>query len=96
MSTIFWDSHGIILFDYLQKEKTITGKYYASLLDRFDDWWTSPMRVRVYAPCEVMVGRVRSTPAYAVDNFGVKGGCFIFPSNQNTQASLNLVLIKKI
>ena len=32
----FWDSHCIILFDYLQKRKTITGEYYASLLDRFD------------------------------------------------------------
>ena len=32
----FWDSHGIILIDYPQKEKTITGEYYASLLDRFD------------------------------------------------------------
>ena len=46
-----------------------------------------------YAPCEVMVGRVRSTPAYAVDNFGVKGGCFIFLSNQTTYAHLNFVLI---
>ena len=35
MATIFWDSHGIILIDYLQKGKTITGEYYASLLDRF-------------------------------------------------------------
>ena len=53
-------------------------------------------KVIVYAPFEVMVGRVRSTPAYAVDNFGVKGGCFIFPSNQNTHVNLNFVLIKKI
>ena len=36
MAKIFWDLHGIILIDYLQKEKTITGEYYASLLDRFD------------------------------------------------------------
>ena len=36
MATIFWDSHGIILIDYLQKGKTITKEYYASLLDRFD------------------------------------------------------------
>ena len=35
MDTIFWDSHGIILIDYLQKEKPITGEYRASLLDRF-------------------------------------------------------------
>ena len=33
MAKIFWDSHGIILIDYLQKGKTITGKYYSSLLD---------------------------------------------------------------
>ena len=36
MATIFWDSHGIKLIDSLQKGKTITGDYYASLLDRFD------------------------------------------------------------
>ena len=36
MATIFWDSHDIILIDYLQKAKTITGEYYAPLLDRFD------------------------------------------------------------
>ena len=36
MATIFWDLHGIILMDYLQKRKTITEEYYASLLDRFD------------------------------------------------------------
>ena len=36
MTTIFWDSNGIKLIDYLQKGKTITGEYYASLLDRFD------------------------------------------------------------
>lgn len=33
MATVFWDSHGVILIDYLQKGKTITGAYYASLLD---------------------------------------------------------------
>src|SRR5436190_23298789 len=34
MATVFWDSHEIILIDYLQKRKTITGAYYASLLDK--------------------------------------------------------------
>ena len=34
MATVFWDSHGVILIDYLQKGKTITGVYYASLLDK--------------------------------------------------------------
>ena len=36
MATIFWDSHGIILINYLQTEKTITGEYYASLLGGFN------------------------------------------------------------
>ena len=36
MATIFWNSHGIILIDYLQKGKTITVEYYVSLLERFN------------------------------------------------------------
>ena len=28
----FWDSHGIVLCDYLKKGKTTTGKYYAPLV----------------------------------------------------------------
>uniref|UniRef100_A0A0K2SWW6 Histonelysine Nmethyltransferase SETMARlike [Hydra vulgaris] n=1 Tax=Lepeophtheirus salmonis TaxID=72036 RepID=A0A0K2SWW6_LEPSM len=34
MATVFWDSQGIILIDYLEKDKTIAGAYYSSLLDR--------------------------------------------------------------
>ena len=33
VATVFWDSHGVILIDYLQKGKTITGEYFAPLLD---------------------------------------------------------------
>ena len=33
MATIFWDSHVIILIDYIYKGKTIIGEYYTSLLD---------------------------------------------------------------
>jgi len=29
MASVFWDSHGIIFIDYLEKGKTITGAYYA-------------------------------------------------------------------
>jgi [histone H3]-lysine36 N-dimethyltransferase SETMAR len=36
MATIFWDSQGVILIDYLQKGRTITGQYYSDLLTRFD------------------------------------------------------------
>ncbi|GFW87927.1 mariner Mos1 transposase [Trichonephila clavipes] len=34
MATFFWDGHGIILIDYLQKGKPINAAYYASLLDK--------------------------------------------------------------
>ena len=34
MATVFWNSHGVILIDYLQKGKIITGAYYVSLLDK--------------------------------------------------------------
>ncbi|XP_029155672.1 uncharacterized protein LOC114928587 [Nylanderia fulva] len=37
MATVFWDSHGVILIDYLQKGKTITKAYYASLLDKLKE-----------------------------------------------------------
>ena len=37
MATVFWDSHGILLIDYLEKGKTITGEYYAALLDQLND-----------------------------------------------------------
>ena len=32
MATVFWDAHGIVCNDYLEKGQTITGAYYASLL----------------------------------------------------------------
>jgi len=36
MATIFWDAKGVILMDFLEKGRTITGQYYSELLDRFD------------------------------------------------------------
>lgn len=36
MASVFWDSQGIIMIDYLEKGRTITGAYYASLLDRLN------------------------------------------------------------
>jgi len=35
MATVFWNSHGVIYIDYLEKVKTVTGLYYAELLGRF-------------------------------------------------------------
>lgn len=34
MASVFWDAKGIIMIDYLPKGKTITGEYYANLLDQ--------------------------------------------------------------
>lgn len=37
MASIFWDAKGILLVDYLQTGKTITGEYYCNLLDQLDE-----------------------------------------------------------
>ena len=34
MATVFWDAKGIIMLDFLTKRSTITGVYYANLLDQ--------------------------------------------------------------
>lgn len=37
MATVFWDCSGIIHIDYLEKGRTITGQYYATVLDKVND-----------------------------------------------------------
>lgn len=34
MASVFWDSEGVIMIDYLEKGKTINGEYYASELTK--------------------------------------------------------------
>ena len=34
MASVFWDAKGILLIDYLPRGQTITGQYYANLLDQ--------------------------------------------------------------
>ena len=34
MATVFWDAKGVIMLDFLPKRSTITGVYYAHLLDQ--------------------------------------------------------------
>ena len=34
MATVFWDAKGVIMLDFLPKTSTITGMYYANLLDQ--------------------------------------------------------------
>ena len=33
MATLFWDAHGILFIDYLEKGKTINSDYYMAFLD---------------------------------------------------------------
>ena len=37
MASVFWDAHGVIFIKHLEKGRTITGAYYAALLDRWSD-----------------------------------------------------------
>jgi [histone H3]-lysine36 N-dimethyltransferase SETMAR len=37
MASVFWDAHGIIFIDYLEKGKTINSDYYIALLGRLKD-----------------------------------------------------------
>lgn len=37
MASVFWDTHGILLIDFLPKGQTINSDYYIALLDRLDD-----------------------------------------------------------
>ena len=37
MASVFWDACEIIFINYLQKEKTINGEYYANLLQRLSN-----------------------------------------------------------
>ena len=34
MAAVFWDAKGVIMLDFLPKRSTITGVYYANLLDK--------------------------------------------------------------
>jgi histone-lysine N-methyltransferase SETMAR len=37
MASVFWDDEGILFIAYLEKGKTINGKYYSNLLTRLDE-----------------------------------------------------------
>jgi len=34
MATVFWDSEGVVLVDYLEQQKTVTGPYYVDVLKK--------------------------------------------------------------
>ena len=37
ITSVFWDAHGVIFMDYLEKGRAITEAYYAVLFDRLVD-----------------------------------------------------------
>lgn len=37
MASVSWDAKEILLNDYLQADETVTGEYYATLLDQIDE-----------------------------------------------------------
>ena len=37
MATVFWDSEGVILIDYLENQRMVTGVYYAEVLRKLKD-----------------------------------------------------------
>jgi hypothetical protein len=37
MASVFWDAEGILFINYLEKGKTMRGKYYSHLLTRLDE-----------------------------------------------------------
>ena len=37
VASVFWDAYEVIFIDYLEKGRTVTGTYYAALLDRLVD-----------------------------------------------------------
>ncbi|KAF7277039.1 hypothetical protein GWI33_009508 [Rhynchophorus ferrugineus] len=45
MASIFWDAHGIIFIDYLEKRRTINSDYYIALLDRLNEEITENNRI---------------------------------------------------
>ena len=44
MATVFWDTKGVIMLDFLPKRSTITGVYYANLLDQ--------LRTAIHEKCQ--------------------------------------------
>ena len=47
MATVFWDAKGVIMLDFLPKRSTITGVYYANLLDQLRSAIREKRRVKL-------------------------------------------------
>ena len=53
--TVFWDAKGVIMLDFLPKRSTITGVYYANLLDQLRTAWHRTMRKSTLAKLQWML-----------------------------------------
>ncbi|QQP42126.1 Putative DD34D transposase, partial [Caligus rogercresseyi] len=68
MASVFWDAHGIIFIDYLEKGKTINSDYYIALLELLNDdivEKTTPFEEEksVVSPRQCTVSQVNETMA---------------------------------
>lgn len=62
MATIFWDIEGILLIDYKEKGVSITGEYYASLLERLRACIKKKEKRKTYKRCAALARqRARSS-----------------------------------
>ena len=48
MATVFWDSEGLILMDFLEGQKTITGIYYKGVLQKWKTALTKKRRGKLH------------------------------------------------
>ena len=77
MATVFWDTKGVIMLDFLPKRSSITGVYYANLLDQ--------LRTGRVHTCKVAMDAVERNgyeliphPAYSPDL--APSDFFLFPN----------------
>ena len=60
MATVFWEAKGVIMLDFLPKRSTISGVYYANLLDQ--------LRTAIHEKCR---GKLSKGVLLQQDNAGV-------------------------
>ena len=69
MASVFWDAHGVIFIDYLEKERAITGAYCAALLKRLVD---EIGKKRLYSKEKNILFHDNNAPSHASNNAQAK------------------------
>jgi len=62
MMSVFWDSEGVLLTDYLEKGKTVTGTYYAGLIHKLRKVVKEKRRGKLIRECFFTMIMHRRTP----------------------------------